>query len=151
MILFDIQNIFWISFDRLQRVRFHGLFDDDMSVYLPWQGQTYSWFNVDSIFDYFLSLGVRPLVELRYLSLKISFVGHLMRIIFEINNIYAILVSCPKLCPAEILMFSTIRATTTLLVSTLIYTARYEFQNILEQFSYTLSLITTQSLPYVNN
>jgi xylan 1,4-beta-xylosidase len=56
----------------LQRVRFHGLFDDDMSVYLPWQGQTYSWFNVDSIFDYFLSLGVRPLVELSFMPEALS-------------------------------------------------------------------------------
>lgn len=51
-----------------KRVRFHGLFDDDMSVYQNINGQKqYSWYNVDSIFDYFLSIGMQPLIELSFM------------------------------------------------------------------------------------
>lgn len=50
-----------------QRVRFHGIFDDDMSVILQGGDDTliYSFFNVDSIYDFLLSIGMRPIVELR--------------------------------------------------------------------------------------
>lgn len=48
-----------------QYVRFHGLFDDDMSVVLG--PRKYSWFNVDQIFDFLLSIGVRPFVELSFM------------------------------------------------------------------------------------
>jgi xylan 1,4-beta-xylosidase len=49
-------------------VRFHGLFDDDMSAFSIREDGSiyYSWFNADSIFDFLLSIGMRPLVELRY-------------------------------------------------------------------------------------
>ena len=52
-----------------ERVRFHGIFDDDMSVYQEdAKGNTvYSFFNVDQSYDYLLSLGIRPLVELSFM------------------------------------------------------------------------------------
>jgi xylan 1,4-beta-xylosidase len=50
-------------------VRFHGLLDDDMSVCLRNEdGQIeYSFFNVDSIFDFLLSIGMKPFVELSFM------------------------------------------------------------------------------------
>ena len=50
-------------------VRFHGIFDDDMSVCLRnSDGKLeYSFFNVDSIFDYLLSIGMKPFIELSYM------------------------------------------------------------------------------------
>ncbi|KAH3743385.1 glycoside hydrolase family protein [Pelomyxa schiedti] len=53
-----------------QMVRFHGILDDDMSVYMryPDSGSpNYSFFNIDSIFDFLLSLGMRPLIELSFM------------------------------------------------------------------------------------
>lgn len=46
-----------------ERVRFHGLFDDDMNVVLP---TGVSFYNIDSVFDYILYLGMAPLVELSF-------------------------------------------------------------------------------------
>jgi xylan 1,4-beta-xylosidase len=46
-----------------QYVRFHGLLDDDMSVVLD----TNSYFNVFSVFDFLLSIGMRPIVELSFM------------------------------------------------------------------------------------
>lgn len=51
-------------------LRFHGLFDDDMSVviYDPMTRQTYySFFNIDSIFDFLLDAGMKPFVELGFM------------------------------------------------------------------------------------
>eukprot|EP01116_Phalansterium_solitarium_P004571 TRINITY_DN155_c0_g2_i1.p1 TRINITY_DN155_c0_g2~~TRINITY_DN155_c0_g2_i1.p1 ORF type:complete len:500 (-),score=208.29 TRINITY_DN155_c0_g2_i1:253-1752(-) len=53
-----------------RRVRFHGLFVDDMSVVLPaadGNGVQFSFFNVDRIFDFLLSIGMRPLVEIGFM------------------------------------------------------------------------------------
>lgn len=53
-----------------KRVRFHGLLVDDMSVVLPafnGSGLMWSFFNIDRIFDSFLSIGVRPLVEIGFM------------------------------------------------------------------------------------
>lgn len=52
-----------------QQVRFHGIFDDDMSVYLgPSAGPNeYSFFNVDEVYDYLLSIGMKPYVELSFM------------------------------------------------------------------------------------
>jgi xylan 1,4-beta-xylosidase len=53
-----------------QYVRFHGLFDDDMSVfYTPMMGTepVLSFTNVDSIFDFLLSIGMKPFVELGFM------------------------------------------------------------------------------------
>lgn len=46
-----------------QRVRFHGLFNDDMNVILP---TGTSFYNIDSVFDYIFSVGMEPLVELSF-------------------------------------------------------------------------------------
>lgn len=46
-----------------QRVRFHGVFDDDMNVVLP---SGTSFYNVFSVYDYILSLGMTPYVELGF-------------------------------------------------------------------------------------
>jgi xylan 1,4-beta-xylosidase len=49
----------------MQRVRFHGLLDDEMSTVLP-NGE-YSFLNIFKSFDYLLSIGVAPLVELSFM------------------------------------------------------------------------------------
>jgi len=50
----------------IRRVRFHGIFDDDMSVVLP--SGTYSFLNVDRAFDWLLRKAhVAPLVELSFM------------------------------------------------------------------------------------
>jgi xylan 1,4-beta-xylosidase len=42
-------------------VRFHGLLNDDMSAYTLVNGKpTYSFFNIDSIFDFLRSIQMRP-------------------------------------------------------------------------------------------
>lgn len=50
-------------------VRFHGLFDDDMSVCLRNDNGEleYSFFNIDSIFDFLLSIGMKPFIELSFM------------------------------------------------------------------------------------
>src|SRR3972149_5806471 len=50
-------------------VRFHGLLDDDMSVCLRWDDGSleYSFFNVDSIFDFLLDIGMKPFIELSFM------------------------------------------------------------------------------------
>jgi len=48
-----------------QFVRFHGLFDDDMSTVLD-KG-VYSFFNMDSIYDFLVSIGMKPYVELSFM------------------------------------------------------------------------------------
>lgn len=51
-------------------LRFHGLFDDDMSVVLKnlfTRQITLSFSNIDKIFDYLLSIGMRPFVELSFM------------------------------------------------------------------------------------
>lgn len=57
-------------------VRFHGLFDDDMSVLTGagmvmsregGQEYTLSFTNIDSVFDFLLSIGMRPFVELGFM------------------------------------------------------------------------------------
>jgi xylan 1,4-beta-xylosidase len=53
-----------------QYVRFHGLLDDAMSVYVkdPWsEARRYSFFNIDSIFDFLLSIGMKPFIELGFM------------------------------------------------------------------------------------
>jgi len=52
-----------------ERVRFHGILDDDMSVYSE-DGNgnpVYSFFNVDQHYDFLLSIGMRPIVELSFM------------------------------------------------------------------------------------
>ncbi|MFN8442610.1 MAG: hypothetical protein U0175_17680 [Caldilineaceae bacterium] len=59
-----------------QYVRFHGLLDNDMSVCIREDaifggevaGQLrYSFFNIDSIFDFLLSIGMKPFIELGFM------------------------------------------------------------------------------------
>lgn len=46
-------------------IRGHGLLDDDMSV-VPRKGH-YEFFNVDTVFDFLQSIGVKPVVELSFM------------------------------------------------------------------------------------
>ena len=53
-------------------VRFHGLFDDDMSVLTrPMMGAKDEWVvsftNVDSVFDFLLSINMKPFVEIGFM------------------------------------------------------------------------------------
>lgn len=48
-------------------VRFHGLLDDDMSVVVSRDGNRYSFVNIFSVFDFLLSIDVRPIVELSFM------------------------------------------------------------------------------------
>jgi xylan 1,4-beta-xylosidase len=57
-------------------VRFHGLLDDAMSVCVRESGNSsgdsegklrYSFFNIDSIFDFLLSIGMKPFIELSFM------------------------------------------------------------------------------------
>src|SRR5512140_3712091 len=59
-----------------QYVRFHGLLDDAMSVCVresnDFLNETegtlrYSFFNIDSIFDFLLSIGMKPFIELGFM------------------------------------------------------------------------------------
>ncbi|MBH9989065.1 beta-xylosidase [Lactobacillus sp. M0392] len=55
-------------------VRFHGLFDDEMSVCIEnldftgkSQGITYNFVNIDKIYDFLLKIGMKPFVELSFM------------------------------------------------------------------------------------
>ena len=51
-------------------VRFHGIFDDDMSVMKkpPFrEGYKLSFSNIDSIFDFLLQIGMKPFIELSFM------------------------------------------------------------------------------------
>lgn len=59
-----------------QYVRFHGLLDDEMSVCIretnifggePEGKLRYSFFNIDSIFDFLLKIGMKPFIELGFM------------------------------------------------------------------------------------
>ncbi|MDR2090079.1 MAG: beta-xylosidase, partial [Clostridiales bacterium] len=61
-----------------QRVRFHGLFNDDMKVitrlsdYIPLlpgskRVKTESFYHIGLVFDFLLSIGMRPFVELSFM------------------------------------------------------------------------------------
>ena len=51
-----------------QYVRFHGLLSDDMGTIVDHDGELlYSFFNVDQAFDFILSIGMRPFVELSFM------------------------------------------------------------------------------------
>lgn len=48
-------------------IRFHGLFADDMFVFMTEDGQVrYNWQYIDSLFDALLDIGIRPFVELGF-------------------------------------------------------------------------------------
>lgn len=49
-------------------VRFHGVLDDDMSTYTTVNGEAQtSFFNVDSIYDFLLSINMKPLIEVSFM------------------------------------------------------------------------------------
>jgi Glycosyl hydrolases family 39. len=49
-------------------VRFHGIFNDDMSVYgMTGNGPCYSFHNVDLIYDFLLDIDMKPFVELSFM------------------------------------------------------------------------------------
>lgn len=51
-----------------EHVRFHGALSDDMGTLIRHEEKLlYSFFNVDQIFDFLLSIGVRPFVELSFM------------------------------------------------------------------------------------
>jgi xylan 1,4-beta-xylosidase len=56
-----------------EHVRFHGLLSDDMGALVRENGQLiYSFHNIDVIFDYLLSIGMRPFVELSFMPTALA-------------------------------------------------------------------------------
>src|SRR5688500_4662365 len=56
-----------------RHVRFHGLLDDDMGTLIHHAGKPlYSFFNTDQIYDYLLSIGMKPFVELSFMPSMLS-------------------------------------------------------------------------------
>jgi xylan 1,4-beta-xylosidase len=55
-------------------VRFHGLLNDDMSVCIKKSDGTfeYSFFNIDSIFDFLLEIGMKPFIELSFMPTALA-------------------------------------------------------------------------------
>eukprot|EP00051_Salpingoeca_urceolata_P030108 m.8131 g.8131 ORF g.8131 m.8131 type:complete len:562 (+) comp3142_c0_seq2:333-2018(+) len=49
-----------------EAIRGHGIFDDDMSV-LPQDNGQYYFYNVFQVYDYLLSIGMKPVVELSFM------------------------------------------------------------------------------------
>ena len=47
-----------------KHIRGHGLLDDDMSTYLKGNANL---FNLFSVFDYYLAVGIRPIFELSFM------------------------------------------------------------------------------------
>ncbi len=57
----------------VRHVRFHGILDDDVGTLTNQMDQLlYSFHNSDQIFDYLLSIGIRPFVELSFMPLTLS-------------------------------------------------------------------------------
>jgi xylan 1,4-beta-xylosidase len=54
-------------------VRFHGILCDDMGTFLIYADQPlYSFFNADQIFDFLVSIGMKPFVELSFMPTGLS-------------------------------------------------------------------------------
>lgn len=52
----------------MKHVRFHGILCDDMGTLIDQSGELlYSFFNTDQIFDFLLSIGMKPFVELSFM------------------------------------------------------------------------------------
>jgi xylan 1,4-beta-xylosidase len=57
----------------MRHVRFHGILCDDMGTLIDQSGELiYSFFNADQIFDYLLSIGMKPFVELSFMPSCLS-------------------------------------------------------------------------------
>jgi len=60
-----------------RHVRFHGLLSDDMGTLVCQDDQLlFSFFNIDRVFDFLLSIGMRPLVELSFMPATLSSDGN---------------------------------------------------------------------------
>lgn len=71
----DWQAQLWRCHQELgfQYVRFHGLLSDEMGTLICHQNKfLYSFFNIDQIFDYLLSIGMRPFVELSFMPTALA-------------------------------------------------------------------------------
>lgn len=56
-----------------QYVRFHGVLSDDMGTLVREQKQLlYSFFNADQVFDFLLSIGMKPFVELSFMPTALA-------------------------------------------------------------------------------
>jgi xylan 1,4-beta-xylosidase len=56
-----------------QHVRFHGILSDDMGTLVCQQDKLiYSFFNLDQLFDFLLSIGMRPFLELSFMPEAIA-------------------------------------------------------------------------------
>ncbi len=56
-----------------QYIRMHGLFHEDMMVYKEHKGKPiYNWQYVDMVFDHWLSIGIRPFVELGFMPYDLA-------------------------------------------------------------------------------
>ena len=56
-----------------QYVRFHGLLSDDMGTLVRGKNRLlYSFFNADKVFDYLLSIGMKPFVELSFMPTALA-------------------------------------------------------------------------------
>ena len=62
-----------------RHVRFHGLLSDDMGTLVCENDQyVYSFFNSDQVFDFLLSIGMRPFVELSFMPTTLSSGGDIV-------------------------------------------------------------------------
>lgn len=62
-----------------RHVRFHGLLDDDMGTLICQDDKPlYSFFNIDRIFDFLLSIGMKPVVELSFMPRMLSSGGDIV-------------------------------------------------------------------------
>ena len=56
-----------------RHVRFHAILSDDMGTVLIEQGQLlYGFHNADQIFDFLVSIGMRPFVELSFMPTALA-------------------------------------------------------------------------------
>ncbi len=56
-----------------RHVRFHGLLSDDFGIVVPNNNKLlYSFFNCDQVFDFLLSIGMRPFVELSFMPTALA-------------------------------------------------------------------------------
>ncbi len=60
-----------------RHVRFHGLLSDDMGTLVNQDDRfLFSFFNIDRVFDFLLSIGMKPLVELSFMPATLSSDGN---------------------------------------------------------------------------
>jgi xylan 1,4-beta-xylosidase len=63
----------------VRHVRFHGLLNDEMCTYLIECGKDmYSFFNADRIFDFLVSIGMKPFVELSFMPTALQSGGDIV-------------------------------------------------------------------------